>query len=89
MNKVTLLAAIAAIAGSDAFVPSKPINTRAATTTTELQFGIPTFQPKKDDGDDKKGEKKVGAAGLLQLITAGMGAPFLGDFQGVDRLYSK
>jgi hypothetical protein len=86
MNKVTLLAAIAAIAGSDAFVPSKPINTRAATTTTtELQFGIPTFQPKKDDGDDGKEEKKVGAAGLLQLITAGMGAPFLGDFQGVDK----
>ena len=23
-------------------------------------------------------------SGLVQLITAGMGAPFLGDYQGVD-----
>lgn len=28
---------------------------------------------------------KIGLSGLLQLITAGMGSPFLGDFEGVDK----
>jgi hypothetical protein len=30
-------------------------------------------------------EKKIGWSGVVQLITAGMGAPFLGDFEGVDQ----
>merc|ERR1711957_866375 len=64
---------------------------------TELFFGIPTFfQPENDDGgdddDSNKGKskdpklekKKIGLEGLFQLITAGAGAPFLGDYQGVD-----
>lgn len=33
---------------------------------------------------DGKDESKIGFSGLLQLITAGMGSPFLGDFEGVD-----
>ena len=62
---------------------------------TELAFGIPSFLTPKSDDDDKKAksaapkeeeeEKKVGLKGLLQLITAGAGAPFLGDFEGVDK----
>lgn len=80
--RITLFAVIGTLFGSQAFVPSKQ-NNRAADT--ELGFGIPTFQPKKDDeGKSEKEDKKIGAEGLLQLITAGMGAPFLGDFQGVD-----
>lgn len=64
---------------------------------TALAFGIPSFlTPKSDDDDDgnkkakaaapkQEEEKKVGLKGLLQLITAGAGAPFLGDFEGVDK----
>jgi hypothetical protein len=86
-HKISLLVALAAaIVGSiNAFVPSnKLIHSRAAAT--ELQFGFPTFEPKKDDdGKDPKDEKKIDAKGVIQLIAAGMGAPFLGDFQGVDK----
>jgi hypothetical protein len=83
IHKVALVGLVGAIVGSDAFAPTNPSSTRAVT---ELQFGIPTFQPKKDDSDDiKKDEKKIDAKGILQLITAGMGAPFLGDFEGVDK----
>jgi hypothetical protein len=60
-------------------------------TPTALHFGIPSFFTPKDDGSNSKDgdgkapeDKKIGAAGLVQLITAGMGAPFLGDYQGVD-----
>lgn len=53
-----------------------------------LQFGIPSFlTPKTDDDNEpekKETDKKLGWKGLVQLITAGAGAPFLGDFQGVD-----
>merc|ERR1712113_364927 len=57
----------------------------------EICFGIPTFQPKKEENeegertDEKLEKKKIGLDGLFQLITAGAGAPFLGDFQGVDK----
>jgi hypothetical protein len=71
----------------EAFVPHTGTgSTRLATT--KLAFGIPSFlTPKSDDdekADVKEEEKKVGLKGLLQLITAGAGAPFLGDFEGVD-----
>lgn len=62
----------------------------AIATPTALHFGIPSFFTPKDDDNKDNGdgkppeEKKIGAAGLVQLITAGMGAPFLGDYQGVD-----
>ncbi|CAJ1958498.1 unnamed protein product [Cylindrotheca closterium] len=83
-RKMILLLALAAI-GAEAFVPAQnSVSTRVETSA--LNFGIPTFQPKKDDGD-KGGDKeeKIGLKGLAQLITAGMGAPFLGDFEGVDK----
>ena len=56
---------------------------------SSLYFGIPGFLTPQNDNDDekkesKKEEKKMTLAGLAQLITAGAGAPFLGDFQGVD-----
>lgn len=59
-------------------------------TSTALNFG---FFPssKKDDADKSSSDKKkvegkdIGLKGLAQLITAGMGAPFLGDYQGVDK----
>jgi hypothetical protein len=65
-------------------------------STTELFFGIPKFlEPKNDDDNENnnqsskdpklENEKKIGLGSLFQLITAGAGAPFLGDFQGVDK----
>ena len=36
-----------------------------------------------DDGKESpEDDKKIGWKGLVQLITAGMGSPFLGDFEG-------
>jgi len=63
------------------------------SSTTSLNFGIPSFFVPQDDDESKKGaatggregeEKKIGLSGMVQLITAGLGAPFLGDFQGTD-----
>merc|ERR1719384_1677449 len=46
---------------------------------------IPNFSSKnEEEEDEKEDEKKIGFKGLLQLITAGMGSPFLGDFEGID-----
>lgn len=85
------LCAAAATAASvvQAFAPQIDSSFRLATT--ELAFGIPSFlSPKSDDDSGKKKvpgseEKKVGFKGLLQLIAAGAGAPFLGDYQGIDK----
>merc|ERR1712157_243308 len=59
---------------------------------TQLYFGIPTFgnnnkNEKKEDNakDEEDNKNKISASGLFQLITAGMGSPFLGDFEGVDK----
>ena len=81
----------------EAFAPSSSSSSfsrisTTRTTTTELAFGIPSFfTPDNNDGDEKdtkktteQDEKKIGLSGLLQLITAGAGSPFLGDFEGVD-----
>lgn len=73
-----------------AFIASSLVPSRSAVVgTTKLGFGfngLGSPKPSKDEEDaaTDKPEKKIGAAGLLQLITAGMGAPFLGDYQGVD-----
>ncbi len=63
------------------------VNKEGARQTTELYFGIPTFGKKDEDEEEnpKLEKKEVGLKGLIQLITAGAGAPFLGDFQGVDK----
>ena len=57
---------------------------------TRLDFGFPSGFGGGSKSDEpateetNKPEKKISAGGLVQLITAGMGAPFLGDYQGVD-----
>jgi len=75
---------------NEAFV----LNTRTSPpcTSTELQFGLPSFGTGKDDedgssdeADDGKPTKSIGVSGLVQLITAGMGSPFLGNFEGVEK----
>ena len=69
----------------------RSLDTSPSYTSTKLQFGIPTFgSGKKDDkedsesGNDGDPPKKIGFSGLAQLITAGMGSPFLGNFEGVE-----
>jgi hypothetical protein len=57
-----------------------------ARRSMELSFGLPSFQTKGDKKDDEPEDPKlekssIGLKGLVQLITAGAGAPFLGDFQ--------
>ena len=61
-------------------------SSKSRDAATQLHFGIPTFGPKDDkNGDDKKNDdKKISLSGLIQVITAGMGAPFLGEYEGVD-----
>lgn len=85
----SLALALVATSSVQAFAPTQSRSAVSRLDTTELQFGIPTFQPKKDDEDDKPKEglkkEKIGFEGLVQLVTAGLGAPFLGDFQGVDK----
>ena len=87
--RLTLLAAFCSTTAV-AFAP--PPTTRHSTSTA-LNLGIPKFFLPKEEQDEAsssssaspaKEEKKVGMKGLLQLITAGAGAPFLGDFEGVD-----
>jgi hypothetical protein len=56
---------------------------------TTLYFQVPNFGAKdeqKDENNDssKREKKSIGLSGLIQVITAGMGAPFLGDFEGVE-----
>ena len=83
---LALLASVAALSGANAFAPVQQGNRVA--TSTQLQFGIPTFG-KKDDDEAKdpnlEKEENIGLKGLLQLITSGAGAPFLGEFQGVEK----
>lgn len=84
-------------ASAEAFAPSSFGSSnnaieRRPMTTTELNFGIPSFLTPKGDDDEseseskgaKTEEKKMDMKGLIQLITAGAGAPFLGDYEGVD-----
>uniref|UniRef100_A0A6U5EBQ2 Uncharacterized protein n=1 Tax=Corethron hystrix TaxID=216773 RepID=A0A6U5EBQ2_9STRA len=59
-------------------------------TTTALNFGIPDFSGKKENDEASPSKnalpkEKIGLGSLLQLITAGMGSPFLGDYEGVDK----
>jgi hypothetical protein len=87
-----LTAAMLAAMVGDAFVVGVS-HERSMTVQFKLNFGIPSFLTPKDDPDNKPVPKEtlvekkneVGWKGLVQLITAGAGAPFLGDFEGVDK----
>lgn len=89
--KSTIIVLALTTSYTEAFVPTTT-TPQSKVTSTQLQFGIPTFGAGKnnDDNDESKNkenaipEKKIGLSGLAQLITAGMGSPFLGDFEGVD-----
>jgi hypothetical protein len=87
----TIIVLAATASHSSAFIVGRSSKSRVAADT-QLHFGIPGFLTPKNEDDKssdasastEKKEKEIGVSGILQLITAGMGAPFLGDFQGVD-----
>ena len=93
VRSVSVLSVVAAslVTGSQGFAPA-PKPSSAISTTTQLNFGIPkSFLPKDDKEketaakkEDALPKKELSLSGILQLITAGAGAPFLGDFEGVD-----
>ena len=91
MKYIALIISITQITVTSAFFPSGlPLGVTWGQGTS-LNFGLPSGFGKgadnaSENGNDKKDDKKITAGGLVQLITAGMGAPFLGDYQGVDEV---
>ena len=92
----SLVILLAICGGVESFAPSSSSSAivrrqqqQQQSTTTELQFGLPSFGSKDDKDDEPENpnleKNKIGLKGLVQLITAGAGAPFLGEFQGVDK----
>lgn len=88
----TALLAIAGVSCVEGFTtPTRNTALAPNRATTQLAFGIPSFGAKSDDDDDEEQKnpnlekKSIGMKGLVQLITAGAGSPFLGEFQGVDK----
>jgi hypothetical protein len=91
MYQSVVLIFLFALSGSNAFAPRASVR---HGTTTALSFGLPSFGAPKNDDDPKKKkkeavnnkepEKKIDLKGLIQLITAGAGSPFLGDYEGTD-----
>jgi len=88
MANLILVVAIAIIACStiaEAFIGPPGIPGVAWGAGTKLSFGFNGLgQDQDEETKEEETEKKISAGGLFQLITAGMGAPFLGDYQGVD-----
>jgi hypothetical protein len=93
LHAVVFLAAMVVMI--EGFVPSRDFVRQRplSRSSTNLAFGLPSFNPKGNDEDDNNKEdpssleknNKIGLGGLIQLITAGAGAPFLGEFQGVEK----
>lgn len=89
MAKYFLLA-LAAATGTvqtTAFMGPPGVPAVAWGAGTKLSFGFNGLGSPKEEEEpaaEEEPEKKISAGGLLQMITAGMGAPFLGDYQGVD-----
>jgi hypothetical protein len=97
MTRLSLFVMAIATGSSSAFLAGCPrycwTNSDRVTSSTQLYFGVPDFfRPKDEEKSDAKQTapaaaeaKKIGLAGVLQLVAAGMGAPFLGDYQGMDK----
>lgn len=89
--KIFVVTSMVLMTSIEAFLIQGQKKNLSQVSNTKLYFGIPTFGAgkKQEDDDDQKNmegtpEKKIGLSGLVQLITAGMGSPFLGDFEGVE-----
>lgn len=86
MVKATLLLVLGCSQAAAFFAPPGVPGVRWGAGT-KLDFGLPSgFGSKSDEpAEEEKPEKKITAGGLLQMIAAGAGAPFLGDYEGVDK----
>ena len=60
--------------------PQPPTPNENSEKNKKKNGGGKQLESKKDED-----EKSVGLKGLVQLVMAGAGAPFLGDFEGVDQ----
>jgi hypothetical protein len=82
--QASILLLISFASAANAFVP---MASRSGHGVQPLSLKIPSFGV--DDNDNKEGEKEeekqIGLAGFVQLFTAGLGAPFLGDYEGYDK----
>lgn len=86
-SSIVAIAIVAAASSAEAFFAPPGIPGVAWGAGTRLQFGFNGLGSNDDDkaaDAEEVPEPKISASGLFQMITAGMGAPFLGDFQGVD-----
>jgi len=80
MNQRFITCLLAIFVGSDSFAPQA-----AGRQKTQRYFGLPSFGSKEDKNKaDTVPKEKIGLKGLVQLITAGAGSPFLGDYEGTD-----
>jgi len=93
MSRVFLV--LLSIGVSWSFINGPLIPTRPSRQQVALSFGLPSWIPNPQDDDDaQKGvqkkvdddKPKIGLKGVIQLITAGAGSPFLGDYKGVDKV---
>ncbi|KAL7546877.1 hypothetical protein ACHAWF_011172 [Thalassiosira exigua] len=85
MKNSVLFALVVASGAADAAAFIGPPGIPGVTwgAGTKLGFGFNGLGS-DSESDEAPPEKKITGGGLVQLITAGMGAPFLGDYQGVD-----
>jgi hypothetical protein len=94
---ISFIACVTCTIDAFALVPSsrnKLLHGKFASSS-KLQFGLPSWfttpESVNDDNEKKLSsnqaqvpDAKIGWSGVIQLITAGLGAPFLGDYQGMD-----
>eukprot|EP00540_Astrosyne_radiata_P019468 CAMPEP_0116838628 /NCGR_PEP_ID=MMETSP0418-20121206/9319_1 /TAXON_ID=1158023 /ORGANISM="Astrosyne radiata, Strain 13vi08-1A" /LENGTH=165 /DNA_ID=CAMNT_0004468653 /DNA_START=9 /DNA_END=506 /DNA_ORIENTATION=- len=97
-NVAALLVCLLGLAFSEAFAPQaspnrvfKSVRSPKQLPKTALGFGLPSFGAKDEkEGDKKTNEKEepekkgITFSGLVQLIAAGLGSPFLGSYEGID-----
>ena len=84
VKSAALLVAIIATSQAAAFIGPPGIPGVAWGSGTKLSFGFNGLGTSDEKEETEDTEKNISAGGLFQLITAGMGAPFLGDYQGVS-----
>lgn len=90
--RLLVLPLLLAVTLVDAFVPSCKLSlfgerhgSTSFSTRRHLKIPFTGGKSEPSEADESKEEKKIGMSGLFQLITAGMGSPFLGDYEGIDK----
>mmetsp|Transcript_12047 Transcript_12047/g.17445 ORF Transcript_12047/g.17445 Transcript_12047/m.17445 type:complete len:151 (+) Transcript_12047:68-520(+) len=92
MQRVSLLALLVVLASTDAFSPGFISSGRSTNKAVSraLNLKIPftggggSSEEKKASNEPEEEKPKISLSSVIQLITAGAGSPFLGDYEGVD-----